>query len=240
MGVYALTSSTIYVGGADLSGDLRQVEGTVTGEELDVTNFGSGGWRQRIIGLHDVDATAEGFLNLGTGNVEESLYALVGSSTASIITLGPTTGAQGEAAELFRGVQVSFSEPETVGEAAKFTTAFKGHAQFVRGNFLGAKTSTSSSSSTSAVSQAAVGTTSKVYATLHVFTAATSLNVQVQSAATSSFAGATTRIQFDTTSATGGTWGTPASGPVTDTNWRINYTIASGTFAFAVAMGIQI
>lgn len=237
MGVYALTSSTIYVDAFDFSGDLNSVSGTVTGQELDVTTFGSAGWHQRIIGLHDIDLSAEGFLNLGTGNVEESMYGLIAASP-KVVTLGPTTGAQGEPAELFQAVQVSFAEPETLGDPAKFKADFKGHAQFVRGTFLGAKTSAAAAASTSAVSQSAVATTSYAYATLHVFSAGTNLNVQVQSAAASNFAGATTRIQFTTTSATGAQWGTRVAGPITDTNWRINYTVGAGTFSFAVALGI--
>lgn len=243
MAVYAVTSPDIYIGQQDLSGDLSQITGTITINPLDVTTFGSGGWHQRIAGLRDVDMSGEGFLNLGTGNVEEFLYT-TSLAAVNVVTISETTGAEGEHADLFKALHVNFEEPEKVGDAAVFKMGFKGASQVARGIILTSKTAstTSSASGTISSSQAVMATASKLYATLHVFSASgtnPTLQVSVLSATTSGFGASTSRIAFATATTATAAWGTPLAGPITDQFYRAQWTV-TGTnpvFSFAVGLG---
>lgn len=232
MGVYALTSAVIYVGGYDLSGELSSVEGTVETTDIDVTSFASAGWHQRIAGLHDVKLKGEGFLDYS--GAEPGMFPLAGSSVQTPVVLGPTTGALNEPAELFRAVQTTIGFPEAVGDAAKYKLDMGGSAQFVRGQFLGAKTSVAGSGSSSGVQIGAQ--TSASYAILSVFSTSTNLNVAIQAGPSAAFASSTTQIQFATTSSVGAEW---VSSPTATTNqfWRLSWTGTSP--AFSVAFGIK-
>lgn len=243
MAVYSVISPTIFVGHQDLSGDLNQISGTISVNPLDVTTFGSGGWYQRIAGLRDIDLAGDGFLNLGTGNVEEYLYTVsLGASKA--IMISETTGAEGEHADLFQGLHVNFDQPEKVGDAAAFKANFKGTGQWARGLVLTSKTSqTTNGSGTISASQAVMATASKLYATLHVFSVSgtnPTLQVSVLSATTSGFGSSTSRIAFSTATAASSQWGTPLAGPITDQFYRATWTIggtSNPTFSFAVGLG---
>ncbi len=231
MAVYALTSAVIYVGGYDLSGELSSIEGTVETTDLDVTTFSDGGWHRRIAGLHDVKASGEGFLDYS--GYEPAAYPLAGSSTQTPVTLGPTTGAFGEPAELFRSVQTSFGFPEQVGDAAKYKLDLAGSGTFARGVFLGAKSSAVANGSNAGVALTAL--TTKAYGILSVFSQSTNLNVVVESGDTAAFVNATTRIQFSTTSSVGAEFASNLS-TTTNQNYRIRWTGTSP--AFAVAFGV--
>jgi hypothetical protein len=83
---------------------------------------------------------------------------------------------------------------------------------------------------------------SKAYALLHVFSASSgdTLDVKVQSDVDDTFASATDVITFTQATAAGSELKT-ADGPVTDTWWRVSFTIAgngSESFSFAVSFGI--
>ncbi|HEY9416720.1 MAG TPA: hypothetical protein VIQ30_18350, partial [Pseudonocardia sp.] len=76
------------------------------------------------------------------------------------------------------------------------------------------------------------------YAALHVFSAGTTMTVQVQSAATVGFASPTTRGTFSAATAVGGLWLTRVAGPITDTYWRLNVSAITGTFQVAGVIAI--
>jgi hypothetical protein len=82
----------------------------------------------------------------------------------------------------------------------------------------------------------------KVYGLLHVFSATPgpdTLDVVVQSDSANTFLSPTDVITFAQKTAAGHEW-KEAAGPITDTWWRISYTIGGGSpsFTFAVAIGI--
>ncbi len=231
MAVYALTSSVIYVGGYDLSGELNQVSGEVETTDLDVTTFASGGFHQRIAGLHDVKMSGEAFLDFS--GYEPGAYPLAGSSVQTPVVLGAVDGAVGSSAYLFRSVQTSLGFPQQVGDAAKYKLDLMGSAQVARGTFLGAKTSVVANGSSSGVTLGAQ--TSTAYAILSVFSQSTNLNVQIEAGPSAAFASSTTQIQFATTSAVGAEWVSSAT-PTTNQVWRIRWTGTSPAFAVAFAI----
>jgi len=87
-----------------------------------------------------------------------------------------------------------------------------------------------------------LGKDQQVHALLHVFSASAgdTLDVKVQSDVDDTFASATDVITFAQATAAGSELKT-ADGPVTDTWWRVSFTIAgngSESFSFAVSFGI--
>ena len=112
----------------------------------------------------------------------------------------------------------------------------------VRGRLLHpSNVARTSSGSGTAVQDAAVGSGQTLYAALHVIAASggsPTLDVIVQSDDNSGFTSATNRITFSQATTTGAQWGS-AVGPITDTYWRVTYTVGGSTpsFAFAVTCG---
>ena len=98
--------------------------------------------------------------------------------------------------------------------------------------------SATSSSTTTGSQLGAVSAAQRIVANLHVTTAVGSaLDVIVQSDDNSGFTSPTNRITFS--QATGITsQHLSLAGAVTDDYWRLSYTIAGGSFTFAVALGI--
>lgn len=231
MAALALTSSVIYVGGYDLSGELSSVQGTIETNDLDVTTFADGGWHKRIAGLHDVSLAGEAFLDYS--GYEPAAYPLAGSSTQTPVVLGVVDGLTGSSAYIFRGVQTSLGYPESVGEASKYKLDIAGSAQVARGVFLGAKTSVAANGSSSGVTLGAQTSTS--YAVLSVFGASTNLNVRIEAGPSAAFASSTTQIQFATTSSIGAEWVSSATA-TTNQTWRLRWTGTSTSFAVAFAI----
>ena len=90
-----------------------------------------------------------------------------------------------------------------------------------------------------AVEIGAISAAQFLYATLHVFSAGTTITVIIESDDNGSFTSATTRATLGPVTARGGTWLTRVAGPVTDTFWRMNVSAVTGSFVVAGAIGIQ-
>ena len=125
-------------------------------------------------------------------HVRELVVALADAGGApEVVERDRGDPALGEPAELFRAVQTSLTYPETVGDAGKIKIAMSGSAQFVRGVFLGAKTSVAANGSSAGIQQGQM--TTAAYGILSVFSQSTNLNVQIQFGNAAAFANATTR-----------------------------------------------
>jgi hypothetical protein len=109
----------------------------------------------------------------------------------------------------------------------------------VRGGVAKAKGNVSSTGATGSVQQLGdVAANEFLYATLHVFSAGTTITVQVQSDDNSGFSSPTTRATFSGVTTAGGNWVTRVAGAITDTYWRFNVSAVTGTFSIAGAIGI--
>jgi hypothetical protein len=239
MAVLALTAATIYAHGYDLSGDTNKLSIKSSVDDLDVTTFGSGGAKARIGGLRDVEAQFDGFWQAGTGTVGEELFPDLGTANR-VVTVSPT-GTEATTAYLFQAGKFSVEEFAEVGAVAPFSLSCMGSSSqgIVRGQLVKAKGTVSATGATGTVSQVgAVSASQFVYASLHVFSAGTTITVQVQSAPASNFASPTTRATFTGITTAGGTWATRAAGAITDTWWRFNVSAITGTFSVAGAIGI--
>jgi hypothetical protein len=163
------------------------------------------------------------------------------------ITIMPTnTPAVGDPAYLFGAAQSNFSSGATHGELLGYTVSGVGGSSgypLVRGcvleNATTARTTTNPGTATDAIG--AVSATQYLYATLHVVAipSSNSLDVQIQSSPNGS-SGWTNRATFTQVISTiTSQYITRVAGPITDTYWRANWIVSSGSYTFAVAAGIK-
>lgn len=245
MSSYALTDVKLYIGGKDLSGDTNAGTLSYEAEALDATTFGSGGTREWVGGLKSYSLEMSGLFSAGTNEVDPVLFSAIGSSGA--MTVCPTTGADGEPGFIFEEVLFNYAPGASVGELYAFSTTAMGTSgrPLVKGTVLHPTTTARTSSSTGTGQIiGAVSATQKLYAALHVTEVSgtdPTLDVVVESDDNAGFTSATSRITFDEATAVGGQYATPVSGAITDTRYRVNYTIGgtdTPTFKFIVVVGI--
>lgn len=243
MATFAVTDAKILVAQYDLTGDSNR--GLVSGdiEELDSTNFGSGGWRERKAGVGDAAATLEGFNYAdGTSGPDDAFWARHGSG--DVITVGPTGGDEGENAYTFQSLTGSYEQTANHGELYGWSVSASGRGNLVKGTVLeDASTARTATFNGTGRQLGSVASGEKLYAALHVLSASgtsPTLDVVVQSDDNSGFTSPTSRITFTQATGTTHEWGTPVDGAVADDWYRISVTIGgtSPSFEFFVVVGI--
>lgn len=235
-----LTDARVLVNGADLSGQSNKVEMTAEVAELDATTFGDNGWKAVTGGLASHAWSLEGFWAAGDGSLpDDRLWADLGQRAAWTAAVA---AADGSVAYLGNVMSGSHKVGGTVGELAGFAAAGVGSGSVVRGMLLHPSGTARTTSGTGTARQlGAVSSGKRVVAALHVCSVAgttPSLTVKLRSSST---AGGTyaDRVTFAAANALGSQL-LSATGPITDTYWRVEWTISGGTpsFLFAVAAGI--
>jgi hypothetical protein len=89
-----LTNAFISVGGVDLSDLVASVTLNETFDVIETTAFSSTAAKTRVAGLEDNSITLEFHQDYATGEVEQTIYPLLGTSAAVIVKPnGATTGA---------------------------------------------------------------------------------------------------------------------------------------------------
>lgn len=241
MASQTLTDAKIYVAQYDWSGDMNSVALEYAAEMQDATTFGQT-TRINKGGLKTARLSTEGYWSAGSGEIDPAIFAEIGVADRPV-SVTPGSGAAGEAAYLFRTIRGSYSPGAQIGEMLRFRTeamAAGGHG-LVRGTVLFNGTAGSTSAGTK-YQLGAVGATQRLYAALHVLDVSgtsPTLDVAIESDADASAGSETGRISF--TQATGVTseWASVA-GAITDTYWRISYTIGGTdpSFTFVLTAGI--
>lgn len=245
MAPLVLTDTQLWFDGYELTGFTNQVEFGVTSEEKDATTFGSNGWRERKGGLKDVELSAQGLLSVGTNDVDDVLLRTVAAS-GTVITAA-SGAADGDIAYFLQALQSRYNPVAQNGELVTWELAAASRGQYgaVRGMVLHPDAIARTGSGNGVARQLGdVATGERLYAALHVLSVAgttPSLTVKVQSDDTSGFVSPTDRITFTAATAVGAQWATPVSPTITDTWWRINWTITgtNPSFLFAAVVGIQ-
>ena len=94
MAKIVLTNAYITVGGVDLSDSISSVSLSTTRDAVETTAFGSTAARTRVAGLADNSVTLEFHQDFASGEVEATIYPLIGTSAAVVVKPnGGTTGA---------------------------------------------------------------------------------------------------------------------------------------------------
>ncbi|MET8265940.1 hypothetical protein ABZU92_18330 [Micromonospora arida] len=240
MATIALTDATVWVGGYDFTGDINQLNLNATADQLDVTTFGSGGFRNRIGGLRDVSAQLAGFWSSGTSAAPDPHLSPDLGVADRVLTAAPDD-AEGSVAYLARVGKFSTQMFGAVGDAVPFSLDVQGTNKegLIRGRVLKAKGNVSATGATGTAAQlGAVGTGQFVYCTLHVFSAGTTITAVLESDDNAGFTTATTRATLGPITTTGGTWAARVAGAIADDYYRLRVTAVTGTFQIAAAAGI--
>lgn len=237
MSAFVLTSSTVWADGLELTNNASEISIKTSVDEQEVTTFGSGGYRARIGGLKTVEADVKGIWEIAT-----DATAWTGLGVADQVMTFTSNGTAAEPAWFFQGSNFTVERFGKIGEVDPFGLSIMStNAQgLISGQLTKAKGNVSATGALgSVVNLGAPTSTQYVYAVLHVFTAATTITVQVQSDDNSGMTSATTRGTIGPVTTTGGTWMTRVAGPFAgETYWRMNVSAITGTFNVAGAIGI--
>lgn len=237
---FAFVDATTWIGGHDATGFLNSMSANVTVDELDSTVFGLGGYRRRTGGLRNVAAQFGGFWEAGAGTIDPETFTNLAVADR-VITVAPDD-AETTVAYMFQGGAFGYQMFGQIGQLTPFSVNYSGTngVGVVRGQVAKAKADVSATGATGSVVELGdVGSAEFLYATLHVFSAGTTITVQVQSDSASDFASPTTQGTFSGITTAGGTWLARVAGPVADTFFRFNVSAVTGTFSIAGAIGVQ-
>lgn len=240
MGSFAFVDATTWIGGWDCTGYLNTCSLNLSADELDNTVFGLGGFRRRIAGLSTVQAQFGGFWEAGTGTPDPESFTNL-RTVDRVVTMAPDD-AETTTAYMWQGGSFGYQLFGQIGQVTPFSLNYSGTNGVgeVRGQVAKAKADVSSTGATGSVVELGdVAASEYLYATLHVYSAGTTITVQVQSDDDSGFGSPTTQGSFTGITAVGGTWLTRVAGPITDTFFRFNVSAVTGTFSIAGAIGIK-
>jgi hypothetical protein len=245
--LFSAINVTTYAGPYDMTTDTNKLSVSGLAAELDSTVFvpptdANSGWRTRIGGLKDVEVGVEGFWQSGTSQaIDPQAFTNLGVAD-TVLTISPT-GVATDPCYIMQADEFAYSIGDQVGAIFPFKLTAKGSnlQGLVRGQLAAAKQTKSATGALgSACLLGAPTSTQYVYAVLHVFSAGTTITVQVQSDDNSGMTTPTTRGTFTAQTAAGGTWLTRVAGPFAlETYWRLNISAITGTFSVAGAIGIQ-
>lgn len=236
MSTFSLLNPTIWAHDQDLTQYLHQVSVKRTVDEKVRTNFASGGSVERIGGLRTTAMAAQGYWE---SVPDAAIFAGLGV-TDRVVTISPR-GAELEVAYIFQSGEFDYEQFGAVGEVVPFTvtSANTNGVGTIRGQLAKAKGNVSATGQLgSIVTLTGPTATQYLYAAFHVFSAGTTITVQVQSAALIGFGSPTTRATIGPITVAGGTWATRVAGPITDGFYRLNVSAVTGTFSVAGAIGI--
>jgi hypothetical protein len=238
-----LTDVRLFTGGCDLTTANNKIEFTAEVDEKDVTTFGSAGWNTVIGGIKKGKVAASGFWSAGSSDqVDDNLWPGMGGRGAW--SWCPDTADVADIAYLTYGLQANYKILDGVGEVAPWSADMSSAWPISRGVVLHPPgTARTATGSGTAVEHVAVTSGQYVYGNLHVLsvsgTSTPTITVTVQSDDNSGFTSATTRATFTAATAVGGE-SIRAAGAITDTWWRVGYTIAgtNPSFLFTVTLGV--
>ncbi|MFE7559667.1 hypothetical protein [Kitasatospora sp. NPDC057500] len=242
MSAQVLTDVRLFTGGADLTSASNKVELTTEVEEKDRTTYGSGGWKRVQGGLGSSKVSAEGLWEAGDpGLIDDAAWAQLGG--VGPWTICPHLATVGSLAYLTQALRADYTLGGQVGDLAPWSSSGSGSGLTARGQIAHPPgTARSSSGAGTALQLGAVPDGRALYAALHVLSAAgagPSITVRIESDDSAAFADPTTRATF--TAATGlDGQALAVPGPVTDTWWRVAWTVAGTgpSFTFVAALGL--
>lgn len=240
MAEFALTDAFIHCAGYDFTVDTNNAVLAMDAAQLDATTFNSGGWQEVVGGLKTASLSYSGFWQAAADGQAPDNQAFPMLSTSQVYTIGPVE-TENERCFMVQGMKSQYALGGAVGELMPFSLAANGTSGegVIRGRLAKAKGTVSATGQLgTALNIGAAGNSSfSYYASFHVFTAGTSITVQVQSDDNSGFTSPTTIATLGPLTASGGTWMTPVAGPITDTWFRFNVSAITGSFVVAGAIG---
>lgn len=245
MGKTVLTNVRTFAVGADLTGNSNKIELGAEVEDKDATNYGSGGWKEVLGGLGAAEIAGEGQWEAADpSKVDDASWSQIGGSGPW--TIGPVGAAVGDLAYLTQALRSSYKLGAQVGEVAPWSGSAKSNWPLVRGQ-IGHPPGTprTATGTGTALNLGAVAADKRMYAALHVLsvsgTATPTITARIESDDSGGFGTPTTQLTFAGATAIGGQTLRTSGSAITDTWWRVAWTITGTTpsFLFVVSLGIR-
>ncbi|MGH9894143.1 MAG: hypothetical protein ACREA0_19610 [bacterium] len=242
-----LKNVRLFAGAIDLTGVGNKIDWANEVDEKETTTFGSYDatsqkvWYECIGGLGKAKIAASGHTDFGAGLVDEVLWNAKG--TIGPWSAYPDAASEGSLAYLANAHQGNIAAFGQVGDVAPWSANWSSSSAVARGvglhNPATARTATGNGTG---VQHVAVASGKTLYAGLHVLSASgttPSVTVKVQSSVDNTFAAPTDRITFTAATAATSEFKSLA-GPITDTWYRVVFTISGTTpsFLFLTTLGI--
>jgi hypothetical protein len=231
--------------GADLTGNSNKIELTAEVEDKDSTNYGSNGYKEVLGGLISAEISAEGQWEAGDDSkVDNASWSQLGGTGPWTVSAN-NSAAVGDLAYLVNGLRADYKLFDAVGEVAPWTGTAKSTWPMARGQFAHPPgTARTASGTGTGLNLGAVASGKRLYAALHVLSVAgttPSLTARVESSVDNTFAAPTTRLTHTAATAVGGQILRTDGTAITDTWWRVAWTISGTTpsFLFVSSLGIQ-
>jgi hypothetical protein len=245
VGKTILTNVRTFAVAADLTAASNKVELSTEVEDKDATNYASQGWKETMGGLASAEISAEGQWEAGDpSKVDDASWATLGGVGPWSISAN-NGAAVGDLAYFTSALRADYKVGESVGEIAPWTSTAKSSWPLVRGQFAHPPgTARTATGVGTGLNLGAVAAGKRLYAALHVLSVAgttPSLTARVESSVDNTFAAPTTRLTFTAATTVGGQILRTDGTAITDTWWRIAWTISGTTpsFLFAASLGIQ-
>jgi hypothetical protein len=240
-----LTNVRCFAVGVDLTSRSNKIELSAEVEEKPSTNYASNGWGEVLGGLASAELTGEGQWEAGdAAKVDDASWSQLGGVGPWSVS-GNSSAAVGDLAYLVNAMRSAYKLGDAVGEVAPWTGTAKSAWPVARGQFAHPPgTARTATGTGTGLQLGAVAAGKRLYATLHVLSVAgttPSITARVESSVDNTFAAPTTRLTFDAATAVGGQILRTDGTAITDTWWRMAWTISGTTpsFLFAGALGIQ-
>lgn len=239
-----LTNVRAFAVGVDLTGNSNKIELSSEVEVKESTNYGSNGYKEVMGGLGSAEISGEGQWEAGdTTKVDDGAWAGLGGIGPWSISAN-ATAAVGDLAYFTQALRCDYKLLGEVGEVAPWTSTAKSSWPLVRGQFAHPPgTARTATGTGTGLNLGAIAANKRLYASLHVLSVAgttPSLTARVESSVDNTFASPTTRLTFTAASAVSGQTLRTDGTAITDTWWRVAWTISGTTpsFLFAAALGI--
>jgi hypothetical protein len=245
MGKSVLTNVRCFAVAVDLTGNSNKIELSSEAEAKDATNHGSGGFKEVLGGLASAEISGEGQWEAGDpSKVDDGSWSQLGGVGPWSISAN-NSASVGALAYFTQAMRSDYKLGGEVGEVAPWTGTAKSNWPLVRGQFAHPPgTARTATGTGTALQVGAVATGKRMYAALHVLSVAgttPSITARVESSVDNTFAAPTTRLTFTAATVAGGQALRTDGTAITDTWWRIVWTISGTTpsFMFAASLGVQ-
>lgn len=244
MSKFVLLNARLFAVGADLTGASNKIELTAEVEDKETTNYYSAGYKEVIGGLGSAEVTAEGQWEAAdSSKVDNASWAQLGG--VGPWTACPDNATVGDLAYITQCLRSSYTLGGAVGDVAPWSGKGASAWPLVRGQMAHpAGTARTSTGTGTGVELGAVAAGKRLYAALHVLSASgttPSITARIESDADNTFASPTTQLTFTAATAAGGEALRTTGGAITDTWFRVAWTISGTTpsFLFATSFGIR-
>ena len=240
-----LTNVRTFALGVDLTSQSNKVELSAEFEDKDTTNYASQGWKEVVGGLGSAEISAEGQWEAADDTkVDNASWSHLGGVGPWSVSAN-NAASVGDLAYFTSALRSGYTLFDAVGEVAPWSGTAKSSWPLVRGQFAHPPgTARTATGTGTGLNVGAVAAGRRMYAALHVLSASgttPSITARVESSVDNTFASPTTRLTFTAATAAGGQALRTDGTAITDTWWRLAWTISGTTpsFLFVASLGIQ-